>query len=164
MAYLITFSCYGSHLHGDETGSVDRNHNVPGHRTLEPDAARVSRERDLMDQAPYLLNARARGAVLEAIYEVCLHRRWSLLAAHIRMTHVHAVVDADAKPEKVMNDFKSYASRCLNQAGLDEPARRRWARHGSTRWLWKRDDVSAAIQYVVDEQGEPMAVFRATEA
>jgi hypothetical protein len=34
-----------------------------------------------------------------------------------------------------MNDMKSYASRRLNQLGLDEPARRRWARHGSTRWL-----------------------------
>ena len=161
MAYLITFSRYGSHLHGDETGSVDRNHNVPGHRTLEPDAARVSRERDLMDQAPYLLNARARGAVLEAIHEVCLHRRWSLLAAHIRMTHVHAVVDADAKPEKVMNDFKSYASRRLNEKSADGPDRKRWGRHGSTRWLRDRDDIAAAIRYVVDGQGEPMAVWMA---
>jgi hypothetical protein len=98
---------------------VDRNHNVSGNRTLEADAARVSLERDLMHQAPYLLDARARGAVLEAIQEVCLHRRWSLLAAHIRMTHVHAVVDAESKPENVMNAFKSYASRRLNQMSAD---------------------------------------------
>jgi len=30
---------------------------------------------------------------------------------------------------------------------------------GATRWLWKPENVSAAIRYVVDEQGEPMAVF-----
>ena len=58
-----------------------------------------------------------------------------------------------------MNDLKAYASRCLNRKGLDEPARKRWARHGSTRWLWKRENVSAAIRYVVDEQGDPRAVF-----
>jgi len=26
LTYLITFSCYGSHLHGSENGSVDRDH------------------------------------------------------------------------------------------------------------------------------------------
>lgn len=61
-----------------------------------------------------------------------------------------------------MNDIKSYASRRLNEMGLDEPRRKRWARHGSTRWLWNPENVSDAIRYVVDEQGEPMAVFEAT--
>jgi hypothetical protein len=27
MTYLITFFCYGAHLHGDERGTVDRHHN-----------------------------------------------------------------------------------------------------------------------------------------
>jgi REP element-mobilizing transposase RayT len=76
---------------------------------------------------------------------------------------VHVVVEADVRPERIMNDLKSYASRCLNRLGLDEPTRKRWARHGSTRWLWQPQTVSAAIQYVVQEQGDPMAVFRAIE-
>jgi hypothetical protein len=58
-----------------------------------------------------------------------------------------------------MNDLKAYASRYLNQTGCDEPDRKRWAKHGSTRWLWKPENVASAIRYVVDEQGEPMAVF-----
>jgi hypothetical protein len=62
-----------------------------------------------------------------------------------------------------MNDLKSYASRCLNQAGLDETARKRWARHGSTRWLWEADHVSAAIRYVLDQQGKAMSLFQAVE-
>ena len=33
----------------------------------------------------------------------------------------------------------------LNRTGLDGPGRKRWARHGSTRWLWKPEHVSAAI-------------------
>lgn len=35
----------------------------------------------------------------------------------------------------------------------------RWARHGNTRYLWKEQEVEATIQYVVNEQGLPMAVF-----
>ena len=64
-----------------------------------------------------------------------------------------------ARPEKIMNEFKSYASRELNRLDRDGPDRKRWARHGSTRWLWKDEDLQQALQYVVEEQGEPMTLF-----
>ena len=117
-----------------------------------------------MDQPPYGMDRSRREAVLAALRERCCERNWSPLAAHVRTHHIHIVVEAEARLERVMNDLKSYASRCLNRMGLDEPARKRWARHGSTRWLWKPEHVSAAIRYVVDQQGDPMAVFEATEA
>jgi REP element-mobilizing transposase RayT len=109
-----------------------------------------------MDQAPYDLDQIRRDAVLEAIREVCGQRDWSLLAAHVRSNHVHAVVQAEVPPERVLNDFKAYASRRLNRMRLHEPDR---ARHGSTRFLWESQHVLAAIQYVVEEQGDAMAVF-----
>jgi hypothetical protein len=43
-----------------------------------------------------------------------------------------------------MNHLKSFASGCLDRKALDGPDRKRWARHGSTRRLWKREEVSAA--------------------
>lgn len=161
VTYLITFACYGCHLHGAESGSVDRTHNV--HRTpvLEADFPRATAGSGLMDQAPYNLDEVRRGVVLAAIQEECTHRGWSLLAAHVRSNHVHAVVGAEVAPERIMGDFKVYASRRLNRMKVDEPGRKRWARHGSTRRLWKPQNVSAAIRYVVDDQGEPMAVFEA---
>jgi REP element-mobilizing transposase RayT len=116
-----------------------------------------------MDQPAYAMDQNRREAVLASLRERCSERRWSLLAAHVRTNHVHLVVEAEARPERVMNDLKSYASRCLNRLGLDGPSRKRWARHGSTRWLWKRENVSAAVRYAIDVQGEPMAVFEATE-
>lgn len=47
-----------------------------------------------------------------------------LLAAHVRPSHVHAVVEADRTPEQVMTALKAYASRALNESGCDkaEPA------------------------------------------
>jgi REP element-mobilizing transposase RayT len=75
--------------------------------------------------------------------------------------HVHVLLEAEARPERVMNDLKSFASRRLNELGFDTTDRRRWARYGSTRWLWKREDVLAALTYVVDKQGEKMAVYQA---
>ena len=162
MTYLITFACYGQHLHGGEPGSVDRDHNLPGSRLLEANPTRAAEERGLMEQLPYQLDQVRREIALSALLERCTQNHWSLLAAHVRTTHVHIVVESDARPERIMNDLKSYASRTLNQAGLDGSDRKRWARHGSTRWLWEQDSVSTAIRYVVDGQGDAMAVFEAT--
>jgi hypothetical protein len=63
-----------------------------------------------------------------------------------------------------MNDFKSYASRYLNRMQSEQPNQRRWARHGSTRWLFEPQHVSAAIQYVLAEQGEAMSVYEGSGA
>jgi REP element-mobilizing transposase RayT len=112
-----------------------------------------------MNQPPYELDSGSRRVVLESLQEVCGHRNWNLLAAHVRSNHVHIIAEAEERPEKVMNDFKAYATRTLNRLEGDERGRRRWARHGSTRWLWKDQDVREAIRYVVEEQGEQMAVF-----
>ncbi len=159
MRYFITFACYGAHLHGEEKGSVDRRNNLPRSRLLDADPKRATVESEAMTQAPYLLDEPARPIVLEAIREVCAHRGWNLLAAHVRTNHVHVIVESEARPEKVMNDFKSYASRTLNRAEPGEAHRKRWAHHGSTRWLWTDQDVREAIRYVIEEQGEPMAFF-----
>jgi REP element-mobilizing transposase RayT len=118
---------------------------------LDESPARAASEEKRMDQPPYYLDRTRRDAILKAIQNVCAHRGWNLLAAHIRSTHVHTVVEAEVPPERIMNDLKAYASRILNRMGLDDRVRKRWARHGSTRWLWTPLHVSAAIQYVVAE-------------
>jgi len=159
MRYFITFACYGTHLHGEESGTVDRHHNIPGSPLADASPERVAMKSQQMDQEPYILDQERRAVVLAALRNVCLYRKWNLLAAHVRTNHVHAVVEAEVRPETVMHAFKSYASRDLNRLGTDEPERKRWARHGSTRWLWKDEEVEEVIRYVVSGQGEPMEVY-----
>jgi len=76
---LITFACYGCHLHGSESGSVDRDNNVRGTPLLEMDSARAAAERERMDQAPYNLDQIRCDATLVATQEVCSQRGWSLV-------------------------------------------------------------------------------------
>jgi REP element-mobilizing transposase RayT len=109
-----------------------------------------------MPEPAYKLDAPARAIVLEAIREVCNYRHWTILAAHVRSTHAHCVVDAEAQPNRVIADFKAYSSRALNRT---EGPRQRWAREGSTQRLPDRHAVQAAVRYVLVGQGEPMAVF-----
>jgi REP element-mobilizing transposase RayT len=159
LAYFITFGAYGTWVHGDERGSVDRGHNLPGTPYLAPDHFRFECEQSRTSEQPYLMDEARRIHVLEAVRQACGKRGWDLLAVHVRQAHVHVVVAAADTPEKVMHALKGYASRRLNEAGLDGRDRTRWARHGSTRYLWNRRAVDDAVTYVVDEQGAPMAVY-----
>ena len=136
---------------------MDRDHNLIGCRYLAPEPGLLRAREERMRGPSYALDDEKRGIVLAAIRQACMHREWTLIAAHVRMSHVHVVVAADVPPEVVMHDLKAYASRCLSEG---ETARdKRWARHGSTRYLWKSDDVAGAVHYVVGKQGEPMAVY-----
>ena len=152
-AYFITFTTKGTRLHGDERGSVDRNHNTPGDPGVRPDPDLNDRRHRQSQEDPIILDEPARQAVQDAVVEVCQHRRWDLHALHVRTTHVHVIASAgDVAPERVMNDFKSYATRRLRERGV-APAETVWTRHGSTRWINEPATLEARVKYVVEEQG-----------
>ena len=109
-----------------------------------------------MTQKPYHLDEPRRAAVMVGLRTACNRRGWMLLAAHVRPSHVHVVVEADRNPELVMSALKAYASRKLNES---EHGRRRWARHGSTRYLRSATEIRAAVDYVISKQGEAMETF-----
>jgi REP element-mobilizing transposase RayT len=48
-------------------------------------------------------------------------RGWNLLAAHVRSNPVHVIVETETRPERIRNEFKSYASRGLNQSISEKP-------------------------------------------
>lgn len=155
MAYLITWCCYGSHVPGEE-GIVSKRNNHFGTRVEDSNISFAKASRSIMSNESFELNSEQRQIVLKAIVEVGQYRNWTVLAAHVRPKHVHVVIDADVPPERIMHDLKRYASRALNCA------QQKWARHGSTRYLYTPDAVANAVRYVVEKQGEPMAVYCGT--
>jgi len=153
---FISWICYGHWLHGAARGSVDPEHNTADMPWLPPDPEVESGERQRMTQPPYVMDADRRRVVLAAIKSVCDFRGWTLHAIHVRTSHVHVVVTGAQTPERMMNDFKAYASRALNNAGFGDSNRKRWTRHGSTRYINRETYLAAAINYVLNKQGEPM--------
>jgi hypothetical protein len=72
LAYLITFRCYGTWLHGDERGSIDRFHN----RYKSPYIAPNQRWHDHNTQALISLSARLRFPLrnVDALHEQPHHK------------------------------------------------------------------------------------------
>jgi len=160
LGYFITSSCYGCRLHGDAPYSVDRQHATVDGPFVEPSEQLRAASARAMTQEPYKLDGIRRGLVLESVHEVCRHRGWLLVVVHVRSTHVHLIVQAAGyAPERVITTFKSYASRALSRAKLDPGGRKRWTRHGSTRYLNTHQDLLEAVRYVKEEQGDPMELW-----
>jgi REP element-mobilizing transposase RayT len=159
LACFITFSTYGTWLHGSAKGSVDSEHNAFGTPLLEADGPRENHVRDAMVQPPYVMSAAERDIVCKAIVELARERGWLLLAVQVRTNHVHVVISADRDPGRLMSELKARASRDLTSAGFDNAERRRWTRHGSTLHLFREEDVEAKTRYTLDEQGERMAWY-----
>lgn len=153
LAYLITFRTYGTWLHGDARGSVDRDHNIPGTPMLDPNRKREIRERSRLKRPPVVLSTAQRAVVRTTIAQVAERRDWTVHALEVRSNHVHVVVGAPETPERVMNDLKTWCTRRLVEANLLARGTKVWSRHGSTKYLWKPPEVETACRYVCEGQG-----------
>ena len=160
LAYLITFRCYGTWLHGDERGSVGRRgSNIFGEAKLKPSSTLTQMDADHLARSPIKLGAVERRIVEDAIREVCLVRGYNLFALNVRTNHAHLVVNNGGKVERMMDSFKAYSTKALRAANRIGEDVKPWARHGSTRYLWTEKHIQDAVEYVVTGQGGELPSF-----
>ena len=159
LAFFISFRSYGTWLHGDKRGSIDRFHNRYGDPYLSRNEAWQHHNRKQLKTNPFILGARERGSVEAAIRETCSIRKWHLHALNMRTNHVHTVVAANGKPELVLNAFKGNATRHLRENQLWPHQFSPWADRGSKIRLWNERSLANAIDYVLNGQGDDLPNF-----
>ena len=144
---LITWTTYGTWLPGDMRGWRKRRN---GEQLPRPLLERWCREQMTGDVV--LLSPSDRQTVEEACIEHCEFRRWHLLAVSARSNHVHVVVAADEKPQKVRDQLKANCTRRLRTQTVPLIAERTWARGGDCSILDTDDEIEAAVLYVKEAQ------------
>ena len=159
LAYLISFRTYGTWLHGDKRGSIDRFHNRYRSPYIPANAKWHRYNQQQLRAQPLILRARQRKSIEAAIRETCEIRKWSLLAFNVRTNHVHTVVTANRKSELVLTAFKANATRQLREDSLWPHEFSPWVRKGSKRKLWNEQSVARAIDYVLYGQGDDLPDF-----
>jgi len=112
-----------------------------------------------MREPVYTMNNVARRVVKEAILATCQKKCWPVPALHVRVTHIHGVICFQEEPRRVVNALKASASQELNKRGIDSERAKRWTRGRSAIPLWTIEQVRAAIDYVLNQQGEQMETF-----
>ncbi len=155
LAYFLTWSCYGTWLHGDERGSVEASHNLYGAPLLAVNQGLAGAEARLLKTEPVVLTEGMRRVVRDSIVEHVAFKECTLGALNVRTTHVHLVVGCRSpEPGKLAGSFKAWATRRLREAGLSAARAPVWTSQSSTRYLWFPEAVGGAVRYVLDEQGE----------
>jgi REP element-mobilizing transposase RayT len=152
LAYLITWTTYGTWLHGDERGSFDQHGNY-----IVPDPARRDAVAEMLVEDPVYLTPDQRAVVDALLVEACAQLGWVLHARNVRTNHVHVVVSAAVKGEQVRSRLKSLASLRLSEhTGLapnsgKNGARKWWTEKGNVEEVWDDRRMDSATQYVIDQ-------------
>jgi REP element-mobilizing transposase RayT len=153
--YMLTFHSYGTWLHGDQRGAIDRKgHNVPGTPMLPSNTALMKSEKSLLKQPPVKFTLSQRKSIDHTIREVIAWNKWSLHAINVRTEHIHLIVSTSISPESVMNSLKSWCTRRMRENLLWIREYSPWSRHGSTRYLWDEKEIHDACLYVLYNQDE----------
>jgi REP element-mobilizing transposase RayT len=147
LAYLLTWTTYGTWLPGDERGWSRKG--IPDPQGPNRMIAEIARSRTR--ERPFYLSADDRRVVETTIREHCEIRQWALHAVNARSNHVHVVVTAPGRrPEVVRDQFKAWCTRKLKK--VDARRTRFWTEGGSCRWINTDDDLETAVVYVVEAQ------------
>jgi REP element-mobilizing transposase RayT len=161
--WFLTWTTYGTWLPGDKRGFVSNvrdgpgpeiRHNTPGtpfDADLPPlEQAARSRQKG----PPIRLDHRQAEILFEQMLETSGFRSWLLMAVGIMANHCHLVVavPGDPDPSKLLQDFKSYGSRVLNQRWGKPASGTWWTDSGSKRKLPDEQAILGAISYVVQQQ------------
>ena len=159
LAVFFTFRCYGTWLHGDQRGSVDRNNNKYGSPRIQANSNWRKHNEELLLHSPVTLNATSRKSVEKAIRDLCIKRNWTLLAINVRTNHIHVVICIGTKkPKDALIALKANATRQLREDRLWLEEHSPWADKGSKRNLWNEKSIWEACNYVNNEQGDKLPV------
>lgn len=155
LAYLLTWTTYGTCFHGDARGTVDRRNNCYGAPKVDPNQRRVAFESLEVRGRIVLLGWPERESIRHTIERHAIHRAWHIHALAVRSNHIHVVIrNPGVSPERVMSEFKAWSTRAIRALNATGANARIWTRHGSTRHLFKSDDVIAAAHYVAESQDD----------
>ena len=153
IAFLFTWSTYGTWLPGDARGWVEYKHGFQ-----LPDPVRELEARARMTSEVVYLNAEQREQLHQQVAETCAHKGWTLLAVNCRSNHIRALISASTTPKKMRAALKAWCSQRLNDLqkarGItgEDATTVWWADRGSIRWLFDDNSVDCATVYVRDEQ------------
>ena len=155
LAYHLTWTTYGTWLHGDKRGSVKDG----VYEIQQPDSEREELASELMTEPAVVLSDKQRAIVENTIRDHCKIRGWTIHALNVRSNHVHLVITADRRPEEVMSQLKAWTSRKLSdhegleyKTGNKAGRRKWWTEHGSTKYINDDAYLENAIRYVDEQQ------------
>ena len=153
---FITISTYGTRLHGDERGSVNRRGTTLRAHFVAPNQKLERIKRAQMNQPPMVFDTPQRTCVHHALESFCAYKQWLVLALHVRTNHIHALIYGKTHSQRIVQGIKAAATRALREAGLIDEARKVWTEGASITTCETDEDIATIRDYIKNRQGNPL--------
>ena len=147
-AYHITFGTYGTRLHGDSRGTVDRSANKFGEPIIGQNEEWNSEELSLLRFPRRILTVEQRIEIERVIPTICERGGWEYIVSAALPDHVHNLISANVDGKDVRKWLKRWISESLSGIWPLEPDEVWWAECGSVKWVWERDYFDRVETYV----------------
>ena len=150
IAFHITWGTYGTRLHGDPRGTVERAHNIPGTPILEHDSQRWDESKARLKYLPVRLTREQMVFIEEVVPALCDRGYWALRACAAGPDHVHVVLSTDHDPDTARRLLKRWLGQAISEHWDlgDGPERTWWAEGGSTKPICDEVYLANAVRYV----------------
>ena len=148
LAYHITFGMYGSRLHGDARGTVDRSMNKPGDPIIGRDTDWEQIERSLLRFPPVVPTSHQRQFAESIIPSICNRGGWQFHTCAAQDDHVHALLTTTADAKTVRRLLKRWLGQALSERWPLLPDATWWAEGGSVKWIWDQQYFENVFSYI----------------
>jgi REP element-mobilizing transposase RayT len=150
LAFHITFGTYGTRLHGDPRGTVDRSMNRPGDPIIGRDDDWQRFERSRLRFDPIVLSRAQMVFAEQAVPPICERGGWQLWTTAAGPDHIHVVLTPtpDVDGEGIRRIFKRWLGQALSQRWPLQKDATWWAEGGSVRWVWTQQYFDNVYGYV----------------
>jgi REP element-mobilizing transposase RayT len=156
LAYHITWGTYGTRLHGDPRGTIDRQHNEIGTPVLGFDEHRWEREKENLKFPPVVLTREQMRFVEELVPVICKRGYWKYHTCAAGPDHVHVVLTSEHDPETIRRLLKRWLSQEMSKQYPLPPGAVWWAECGSIRWIDCDRYFNNATDYVTRQRATSM--------
>ncbi|MBQ6615780.1 MAG: transposase [Thermoguttaceae bacterium] len=169
--WFLTWTSYGQWLPGEQKGFVSNKfehgirepkNNVPGMPYDADFSDLKAYSQSLLKTKPVLLSYQKAVLIHEQFEETASFHNWRVIACSIMVNHIHLLVGVlgDPEPKVLLQKFKSYASRKLNQTYPNLDKGRWWTAGGSYRKIDTENSFKRCIEYILT-QNAPLTQWHA---
>src|SRR5688572_27726382 len=151
LALHITWGTYGTRLHGDPRGTVDRYNNEHGEPVLGYDEHRWEKEKANLRFLPVVLTRPQMIFVEAQLPLICERGRWTHIVGAAGPDHVHEILDSPLDPETIRKLMKRWLGQAMSERWPLPDGATWWAECGSIKWIDNERHFANATRYVRDQ-------------
>jgi REP element-mobilizing transposase RayT len=148
LAYHITWGTYGTRLHGDRRGTVDRIHNEFKAPIVQFEPDRWEAEVANLKFPPVRLTCEQRLRAEPLFPEICNRGHWEYLACAAAPDHIHLLLKSTFDPQTFRKLAKRWLGQELSKIWTPNEDNFWWSECGSIKWITDNSYLDNARRYI----------------